>query len=100
MDDCSGTVEKAPCYLIAFASMWCPTKSPLEAIGVDLSKHLVANQNIGGKKVVKSDKCMGVSQLLLERARAVPQKSTPVLEANRRDCRPELAGIRMKSSSG
>jgi len=23
-----------------------------------------ANQNIGGQKVVKSDKCMGVSQLL------------------------------------
>jgi len=24
----------------------------------------VANQNIGGQKVVKSDKCMGISQLL------------------------------------
>jgi len=30
-----------------------------------------ANQNIGGK-VVKSDKCMGVSQLLAARARAAP----------------------------
>src|SRR6218665_3954638 len=32
-----------------------------------------ANQNIGGQKVVKSDKCMGFSQLLGARARAVPQ---------------------------
>ena len=32
--------------------------------GVDLSTILGANQNIGGQKVVKSDKCMGISQLL------------------------------------
>src|SRR6218665_955901 len=33
-----------------------------------------ANQNIGGgKKVVKSDKCMDVSQLLGARARAAPK---------------------------
>jgi len=41
--------------------------------GVDLSKIL------GGQKVVKSDKCMGVSQLLGARARAAPPKSTPML---------------------
>jgi len=35
-----------------------------------------ANQNIGGK-VITSDKCMGVSQLLGARARASP-KSTPM----------------------
>ena len=32
-----------------------------------------ANQNIGGQKVVKSEKCMGVSQLLGARAPAAPQ---------------------------
>ena len=32
--------------------------------GVDLSKILGGNQNIGGQKVVKSDKFMGISQLL------------------------------------
>ena len=37
-----------------------------------------ANQNIWGKKVVKNDKCMGVSQLLGARARAAPPKSTPM----------------------
>jgi len=31
-----------------------------------------ANQNMGGQKVVKSDKCMGVSQLLGARARPAP----------------------------
>ena len=31
------------------------------------------NQNIGGQKVVRSDKCMGVSQLLGADARAFPQ---------------------------
>ena len=33
------------------------------------------NQNIGGQKVVKSDKCMGVAQLLVTRARAPPPQS-------------------------
>jgi len=40
-----------------------------------LDKRIVwANQNIGARqKVVKSDKCMGVSQLLGARAKAAPQ---------------------------
>ena len=33
----------------------------------------------GGQKMVKSDKCMGVSQLLEERARVAPPKSTPMM---------------------
>ena len=33
----------------------------------------VAKQSIGGQQVVKSDKCMGVSQLLGARARAAPK---------------------------
>ena len=38
-----------------------------------------ANQNIGEQMVVKSDKCMGVSQLLVASARAAPPpKSTPM----------------------
>ena len=48
--------------------------------GVDLSKIfggqtkiLWANQNMGVQKVVKSDKCMGVSQLLGAGALAAPQ---------------------------
>jgi len=39
------------------------------------------NQNIGRKKVVKSDKCMGVSQLLGGTCPCCPYKSTPILEA-------------------
>ena len=31
-----------------------------------------SNQNIGGQKVVKSDKCMGISQLWGAHARAAP----------------------------
>ena len=38
--------------------------------GVDLSQILGGQSNKLGGKVVKSDKCMGVSQLLGERARA------------------------------
>src|SRR6218665_2941277 len=34
-----------------------------------------ANQNIGGQKVVKSDKCMGVSQLLGGTCPGCPPKS-------------------------
>jgi len=34
------------------------------SIGVDLSKILGGQTKILGEKVVKSDKCMGVSQLL------------------------------------
>ena len=42
--------------------------------GVDLSKILGGQTKIlGGQKVVKSDKCMGVSQLLGARARAAPK---------------------------
>src|SRR6218665_119266 len=40
-----------------------------------------ANRNIGGK-VVKSDKCMGVSQLLGARARAAPSKVYAYASAN------------------
>jgi len=47
--------------------------------GVDLSKILGGQIKIfGGQKVVKSDKCMGVSQLLGARAPAAPKKSTPM----------------------
>src|SRR6218665_3468309 len=45
--------------------------------GVDLSKILGGQTKILGEKVVKSDKCMGVSQLLGARSRAAPQ-STPM----------------------
>src|SRR6218665_956680 len=41
--------------------------------GIDLSKILVGKPKYWGQKVVKSDKCMGVSQLLGARARAAPQ---------------------------
>ena len=41
-----------------------------------------ANQNIGEQKVVKSRKCMGVSQLLGARARAAPLKSTPMIASH------------------
>jgi len=42
-------------------------------IGVDLSKILGGQTKIyGGQKVVKSDKCMGVSQLLGARTRTAP----------------------------
>ena len=44
--------------------------------GVDLSKILGGQTKIlGRQKVVKSDKCMDVSQLLGARARAVPSQS-------------------------
>ncbi len=47
--------------------IWVPATT-----GVDLSKILGGQTKIlGGQKVVKSDKCMGVSQLL----------STPMLDA-------------------
>ena len=46
--------------------------------GVDLSKIVGGHWNTGGQKVVKSDKCIGVSQLLGARARAAPHKSTPM----------------------
>ena len=46
---------------------------PLLCTGVDLSKILGGQTKIlWGQKVVKSDKCMGVSQLLGARARAAP----------------------------
>jgi len=39
-----------------------------------------ASQTIGGQKVVKSNKCMGVSQLLRGHVPGLPpQKSTPML---------------------
>ncbi len=46
----------------------------LDTTGIDLSKILGGQRHpklLGGQKVVKSDKCMGVSQLL----------STPMLDA-------------------
>ena len=39
-----------------------------------------ANQNVG-EQVVKSEKCMGFSQLLGACARAAPPKSTPMVQA-------------------
>ena len=42
--------------------------------GIDLSKILGGQTKIfGGQKEIKSDKCMGVSQLLGARARAAPK---------------------------
>ena len=44
-----------------------------------------ANQNIGEKQVVKSDKCMGVSQLLGVLMPGLPlPKSTPMDIGNRK----------------
>ena len=39
------------------------------------------NQNIGGQKVVKSDKCMGVSRLSGGHVPGLPPKSTPMASA-------------------
>ena len=48
--------------------------------GVDSSKILGGQTKIlRGQKVVKSDKCMGVSQSFGARARAAPPKSTPMI---------------------
>src|SRR6218665_2386725 len=41
-----------------------------------------ANQNIGREKVVKIDKCMGVSQLLGGTCPRCPPKSTPMVTLN------------------
>ena len=51
------------------------TNIQLDITGVDLSKILGGQTKIsgGGQKVVKSDKCMSISQLLGARARAVPK---------------------------
>jgi len=46
--------------------------------GVDLSKILDGQFKILGEKVVKTDKCMVVSQLLGACARAAPPKSMPM----------------------
>jgi len=52
-----------------------------EFTGVVLSKILGRQTKVLGGKVVKSDKCMRVSQLLSgARARAAPPKSTPMSE--------------------
>ena len=54
----------------------------VEHTGIDLSKILVGQTQIGGgQDVVKADKCMGVSRFILggARARAAPQ-STPMVE--------------------
>ena len=54
-----------------FAQLQCAL---LSVTGVDLSKILRGKPKYwGGQKVVKSDKCMGVSQLLGARARAAPK---------------------------
>src|SRR6218665_435577 len=51
----------------------CRSFESLESTGVDLSKILGRQTKIlGRQKVVKSDKYMGVSQLLGARARAAP----------------------------
>ena len=46
--------------------------------GVDLSKILGGQTKILGRKVIKSDKCMGVSQSLGACAQAARSKSTPM----------------------
>ena len=56
----------------------CRIEISLITTGVDLSKILVGQTKILGGKVVKSDKYIGVSQLLGARARAA-FKSTPML---------------------
>ena len=54
-----------------FAQLQCAL---LSVTGVDLSKILGGKPKYwGGQKVVKSDKCMGVSQLLGAHARAAPK---------------------------
>ena len=52
-----------------------------KATGVDLSKILGGQTKILGEKVVKSDKCMGVSQLLGEHVPGLPPKSTPMVSS-------------------
>ena len=48
--------------------------------GVDLSKILGGQTKIlGGEKVVNSDKCMGVSQLLGGTCPGCPPKSMPMM---------------------
>src|SRR6218665_2902937 len=47
--------------------------------GVDLSKILGGQTKILGEKVVKSDKCMGDSQLLGGHVLGLPPKSTPMI---------------------
>ena len=51
----------------------------VEGTGVDLSKILGGQRN-WGQKVVKSDKCMSISQLLGGTWPGCPQKSTPMVE--------------------
>ena len=46
--------------------------------GVDLSKILGGQTKILGGKVVKSDKCMDVSQLFMRHVPGLPPKSTPM----------------------
>jgi len=52
--------------------------------GVDLSKIFLENQNIGEQRVVITDERTDVSQLLVERVRAVPAKSKPTPIVSRR----------------
>jgi len=53
-----------------------------EITGVDLTKILGEETKTLGEKVVKSDKCMGVSQLLWGTCPGSPPKSTPMNESN------------------
>jgi len=60
-----------PNFVLTVTKFGCPAPS---AIRRRLVKYIGwANQNIGGQKVVKRDKCMGVSQLLGARPRAAPK---------------------------
>ena len=54
--------------------LWLMNRNVVETTGVDLSKILAGQTKIlGGQKVAKSDKCMGVSRLLGARAWAAPK---------------------------
>src|SRR6218665_2767255 len=68
----------------------CDVKCHYKRIYFDIShwRRLVknigwANQNIGGQKMVKSDKCMGISQLLGGTCPGCPPKSVPMTSVNK-----------------
>ena len=54
----------------------------LRSTGVDLSKILEGFLCLGEQNVIKTDKCTGVSQLLVART-GLPPKSTPMFRFQR-----------------
>ena len=54
----------------------------IQTTGVYMSKILGANPNFGGQNVVKTNKCMGVSQFFGERTPGLPPKSTPMIQTS------------------